>query len=586
MAKTNNYVEGGKSSPAGQGGSYAYTCSHIPLIGRTIGEMFQSVVESYPENEALVFVPRNERFTYKQLYDACARGAKALMALGVHKGDRVAVWATNCPEWTILQFSTALIGAVLVTINPAYRTHELAYSLKDSETQTLFLIPQFRTSRYVDMIFEIIPEAKNTEAEDINSGVFPHLRNIILIGNMKKGALFTWEQFIALGENVSDEELIERIELSDFDEVINIQYTSGTTGLPKGASLTHHNILNNGFLVGEMMRLTDKDRLCIPVPFYHCFGMVMGNLACMTHGATMVLPGEYFDPLQVLQTVQKERCTALHGVPTMFIAELSHPEFSTFDVSSLRTGIMAGSPCPVEVMKRVNDLMHMKEVTIAYGQTEASPVITMTLHNDELERRTATVGPPLPHTEVKIVDPGAGKIVPMGTQGELCCRGFQVMRGYYNNPAATKEAIDEAGWLHTGDVALMRDDGSFKITGRLKDMVIRGGENIYPREIEEFLYSHPKIRDASVVGVPDKKYGEELCAWIQLKDGAHTTAEEIREFCRSSIAHYKVPRYVRFVQEFPMTVTGKVQKYKMREISMRELNLDDVAGETASCLGA
>jgi len=557
--------------------NYAYTGSNEPLIGKTIGKMFDRIARTYPENEALVHVPRNERYTYKEFLDICRKAAKSFMALGIKKGDRVAIWATNHPEWVIAQFSTSLIGAILVTVNPAYRTHELEYGLANSESQTLILIPRFKSSDYVEMIYEIIPEAQRATPGALESKKLPLLRNLILIGDEKQRGMFNWKEFMSLGENISDEELNARVEQCDFDDVINIQYTSGTTGLPKGASLTHHNILNNGYFVGEMMRFTHDDRLCIPVPFYHCFGMVLANLACVTHGATMVLPSEYFDPLAVLQTVEKEQCTALHGVPTMFIAELSHPEFSKFDLGSLRTGIMAGSPCPVEVMKRVNDLMNMKEVTIAYGQTEASPVITMTSYNDTLERRTATVGPPLPHTEVKIVDTETGKIASIGEQGELCCRGFQVMRGYYNNPSATRKTIGEGGWLHTGDLALMREDGAFKITGRIKDMVIRGGENVYPREVEEFLYTHPKIRDTQVIGVPDKKYGEELAAWIHLKEGETATEEEIKAFCKGKIAHYKIPRYVKFVEEYPMTVTGKIQKYKMREVSIKEFGLEEEA---------
>jgi fatty-acyl-CoA synthase len=566
----------------GAQGSYAYCGSDKPLIGETIGHMFERIAGDHPENEALVFVPTGMRYTYREFHDVCRSAAKSLMALGVRRGDRVAVWATNHPEWVIAQFSTALIGAVLVTVNPAYRTHELEYGLKNSEAQTLILIPRFKSSDYAEMVYTVVPEARDGEPGKLGSKAVPMLENLILIGGEERPGMFSWERFMQLGEGVSDEELAARGEECDFDDVINIQYTSGTTGLPKGASLTHHNILNNGFFVGEAMGLTSRDRLCIPVPFYHCFGMVLGNLACVTHGATMVIPSEYFDPLAVLESVEKEKCTALHGVPTMFIAELSEPEFKKFDLGSLRTGIMAGAPCPIEVMRQVNDAMNMKEITIAYGQTETSPVITQTPSHDTLERRTSTVGPPIPHTEVKIVNPETGHIAPVGEQGELCCRGYQVMRGYYNNERATVEAIDEAGWIHTGDIALMREDGTFKITGRIKDMIIRGGENIYPREIEEFLYTHPKVRDAQVIGVPDRKYGEEICVWIQLKEGETAVEEEIREYCKGRIAHYKIPRYYKFVTEFPMTVTGKIQKYKMREISIKEFGLEKDAGiETA-----
>ena len=522
--------------------SYAYRGSEQPLVGETIGHMFERIAENYPDNEALVYLPDGRRYTYREFRDECRAAAKSLIALGVRKGDRVAVWATNHPEWVIAQFSTALIGAILVTVNPAYRTHELEYGLKNSECQTLILIPRFKSSDYVEMVYTVAPEARTCDPGKLDSRSIPLLRNLILIGDEKRDGMFTWKDFMELGLEVQDEELLERGKDCDFDEVINIQYTSGTTGMPKGASLTHHNILNNGYFVGEAMHFTEKDRLCIPVPFYHCFGMVLSNLACVTHGSTMVIPGEYFDPLAVLEAVEKEKCTALHGVPTMFIAELENPEFGRFDLSSLRTGIMAGAPCPVEVMKQVNDSMNMKEVTIAYGQTETSPVITQTPAKDTLERRTSTVGPPIPHTEVKIVNPETGHTVPVGEQGELCCRGYQVMRGYYNNDRATEEAIDEAGWIHTGDIAMMRDDGTFKITGRIKDMIIRGGENIYPREIEEFLYTHPRIRDAQVIGVPDQKYGEEICVWIQFKEGESSGEDEIREFCKGRIAHYKVPR--------------------------------------------
>ena len=562
--------------------SYAHAGSGDPLIGETIGHMFERIALKYPESEALVYVPTGERYTYSEIFDVCSRAAKSFMALGVRKGDRVAVWATNRPEWVIAQFSTALIGAVLVTVNPAYRTHELEYGLKNSEAQTLILIPRFKSSDYIDMVYTVVPEVKVAEPGKIDSKTMPLLKNVILIGDESQPGMFSWKEFMELGEKITDEELAERGDDCDFDEVINIQYTSGTTGLPKGASLTHHNILNNGYFVGQTMHFTEKDRLCIPVPFYHCFGMVLSNLACVTHGAAMVVPGEYFDPLSVLEAVEKEKCTALHGVPTMFIAELAEPDFLKFDLSTLRTGIMAGAPCPVEVMKQVNDSMNMREVTIAYGQTETSPVITQTSAKDSIERRTSTVGPPIPHTEVKIVNPETGHIVPVGEQGEFCCRGYQVMRGYYNNERATEEAIDEAGWIHTGDIALMREDGTFKITGRIKDMIIRGGENIYPREIEEFLYTHPKIRDAQVIGVPDQKYGEEICVWIQLKEGESVDGEEIKEFCKGKIAHYKIPKYVKFVTEFPMTVTGKIQKYKMREISIKEFGLEEDAGiETA-----
>ena len=568
----------GETAPrVGRGLSYSYAGSTAPLIGETIGHMFERIAKAYPATEALVYLPTGVRYTYRELYDVCRAAAKSLIAMGVRKGDRVAVWATNHPEWVIAQFSTALAGAILVTVNPAYKTHELEYGLKNSETQTLILVPRFKSSAYAEMINQVVPELKGSKPGEIVSRAIPLLKTVITIGAERFPGMFTWDEFMKKGANVSDEELVERGDDCDFDDVINVQYTSGTTGMPKGASLTHHNILNNAHFVAEGMHLTDKDRLCIPVPLYHCFGMVLSSLLCVTHGATMVFPSEYFDPLLVLEGVAKERCTALHGVPTMFIAELEHPDFQRFDLTSLRTGVMAGAPCPIELMRRVNDAMHMTEITIGYGETEASPLVTQTLARDTFERRTETVGPAMPHTELKVVDPATGRTVPIGDQGEICARGYQIMRGYYNNEKATKEAVDEAGWLHTGDIGLMREDGAFKITGRIKDMIIRGGENIYPREIEEFLYTNPKIRDAQVIGVPDRKMGEEICVWIQLREGESATEEEIKEWCKGRIAHYKIPRYVKFVTEFPMTVTGKIQKFKMREISIKELGLEDVA---------
>jgi len=561
----------------GRGMSYCYRGSEQPLIGETIGHMFERTAKTYPAGEALVYLPTGVRYTYREFYEVCRAAAKSFMAMGVRKGDRVAVWATNHPEWVIAQFATALAGAILVTVNPAYKTHELAYGLKNSEVQTLILVPRFKTSEYAAMINEVVPEIKDSKPGEIKSRALPLLKTVIVIGAERFPGMFTWDEFMKMGHGVTDEELDERGNECDFDDVINVQYTSGTTGLPKGASLTHHNILNNAQFVAEGMHFTDADRLCIPVPLYHCFGMVLSSLLCVTHGATMVFPCEYYDPLLVLEGVEKERCTALHGVPTMFIAELEHPEFKRFNLKSLRTGVMAGAPCPIELMKRVNGEMNMSEITIGYGETEASPIVTQTLARDTLERRTETVGPPIPHTELKVVDPATGVTVPVGEQGEICARGYQIMRGYYNNEKATKEAIDEAGWLHTGDIGLMREDGAFKITGRIKDMIIRGGENIYPREIEEFLYTNPKIRDAQVIGVPDRKMGEEICVWIQLKEGEGATEEEIKEFCKGKIAHYKIPRYIKFVTEFPMTVTGKIQKFKMREISIKELGLEDVA---------
>jgi fatty-acyl-CoA synthase len=558
--------------------SYAYRGSETPLLGITIPDLLDEITEKYPNNEALVDIPTGRRYTYKEFQNICSKAAKSFIKLGVKKGDRVAIWATNYPEWVIVQFATAMIGAVLVTINPSYRTHELEYTLSNSEVGTLVFIERFKTSDYISMFYHVCPEAQNSKLGQIKSEKLPLLKNVILISNKSYPGIFTWQDFIEAGEDISDEELMERQNSLDFDDVINIQYTSGTTGLPKGACLTHHNIVNNGFFIGETMKFTDKDRLCIPVPFYHCFGMVIGSLVCVTHGATMVLPAEYFDPLATLYAIEKERCTAIHGVPTMFIAQLEHPEFGKFDLSSLRTGVMAGAPCPVEIMRKVNDLMGADQITICYGETEASPVATQTLADDPIERRTSTVGLPLPYVEVKIIDLTTEKIVPYGQQGEICYRGYNIMKGYYNNPQGTAEVIDGAGWLHSGDLAIMDEEGYCKITGRIKDMVTRGGENIYPREIEEFLYTHPRIKGVQVIGVPDKKYGEELQAWIQLKDGESATLEGIQEFCRGKIAHYKIPKYIKFVTEFPMTVTGKVQKFKMREIAIKELGLEQEAG--------
>lgn len=558
--------------------SYAHESSTEPLWGVTIGEVLDRTTEQHPSNEALVVKHQGVRYTYQEFRRVVNQAAKGLMALGVQKGDRVAIWATNWAEWVVTQFATAKIGAILVNINPAYRRYELEYALKQSESQTLLLIRGFRDADYISLLYQACPEAEHARPGELKSETLPHLKNLVFIGEGEKPeGMLSWAEVLALGDNLADQALDERAASLHFDDPINIQYTSGTTGFPKGALLSHHNIVNNARFIGQCMRISHEDRICIPVPFYHCFGMVLGNMVCVVHGATMVIPAEYFDPLATLRTVHKERCTALYGVPTMFIAELEHPDFHQFDLSSLRTGIMAGSPCPIEVMKRVVELMHCREITIAYGLTEASPVITQTRADDPIERRVATVGRPLPHTEVQIVDPATGKIVPPGTPGELCTRGYLVMKGYYNDPDATRRAIDDHGWLHTGDLATMDEHGYCNITGRVKDMIIRGGENIYPREIEEFLYTHPKISQAQVIGVPDRKYGEEVMAWIQLKEGEQATADEIREFCRGKIASYKIPKYIKFVDAFPMTVTGKIQKFKMREMAIAELGLEDAA---------
>jgi len=557
--------------------SYAFRGSEKPLIGKTIGDMFSEIAEKYPDNDAIVSIHQGKRYTYRELQKELDRAAKGFIALGMKKGDRLAIWATNIAEWIITQFATAKAGIIMVNINPAYRTHELEYALRQSEAQVLLLMDRFKSSDYVKMFYEVCPEAAASKPGEIHSEKLPFLRTAVLIRGEKQPGMYSWEDVLEMGDEIPDEVLEERAASLDFDDPINIQYTSGTTGFPKGVVLTHHNILNNGYFIGECMEFTERDRLCIPVPFYHCFGMVLSNMASVTHGATMVLPAEHFDPKATLSAIEKERCTAVHGVPTMFVAELEHPDFERFDLSTLRTGIMAGSPCPIEFMKKVNTLMNMHDVVITYGQTEASPGITMSSTDDSLDLRVSTVGRPMPHTEIKIVDPKTGKIIPRGETGEICARGYMIMRGYYNNPVATEQCIDEEGWLHTGDLGTLDENDYCKITGRLKDMVIRGGENIYPREIEEFLYTHPAISDVQVIGVPDKKYGEELMAWIKLKNGASANQEEIRAFCKGRIAHFKIPRYIKFVDDFPMTVSGKIQKYKMREDSIKELGLEEAA---------
>lgn len=556
-------------------GSYTCGTAEYPLLGMTIGEMVDTVAAKYPDTEAVVSVHQNIRWTYREFLETANKIARALMGLGVEKGDRVAIWAMNHAEWIAIQFATAKIGAIMVNINPAYRTYELEYVLKQAEIQTLIMQGRFKTSDYVGMFYEACPEAYEAKPGKISSEKFPFLKNAVFIGDIPYNGMFTWEDFLAKSDEISQDELIERGESLSFDDAINIQYTSGTTGFPKGVVLTHHSVLNNGYIIGSGMGFTEKDRLCIPVPFYHCFGMVLSNLACITHGSTMVLPTPSFDAEEVLKTVQNERCTALHGVPTMFIAELSHPNFSKYNLKSLRTGIMAGSPCPVEVMKQVNQKMNMSEIVIVYGQTETSPGVTMTTTKDPVERRVTTIGRAFPHTELKIVDPKTHKIVPVGEIGEICARGYCVMKCYYNNPSATHATLDNNHWNHTGDLATMDEEGYFKIVGRLKDMVIRGGENIYPREIEEFLHHHEKIADAYMVGVPDIKYGEELCVWIKVKEGQTLTESEVKEFCKGKIAHFKIPRYVQFVSDFPMSVSGKIQKFKMREESIKALGLEE-----------
>ena len=556
-------------------GSYASGTSTVPLRGMTLGEMLDNIAAKYPDTEAVVSVHQNIRWTYREFLKQVHDVARGLMGLGVEKGDRVGIWAMNHAEWLVVQYATAKIGAVMVNINPSYRTYELEYVLKQAEIQTIIIQGRFKTSDYVGMFYEACPEAFEAKPGRISSEKFPFLKNAIFIGDIPYNGMFTWEELLKKTEEITSDELVARGEVLSFDDAINIQYTSGTTGFPKGVVLTHHSVLNNGKIIGDGMGFTEKDRLCIPVPFYHCFGMVLSSLASVTHGSTMVLPTPAFDAEEVLKTVEKERCTALNGVPTMFIAELTHPNFEKYNLKSLRTGIMAGSPCPIEVMKQVNTKMHMSEIVIVYGQTETSPGVTMTTTQDPLERRVSTIGRAFPHTELKIIDPKSGKIVPLGEIGEICARGYCVMKCYYNNPSATHATLDSNHWNHTGDLGTMDEDGYFRIVGRLKDMVIRGGENIYPREIEEFLHHHEKITDVYVVGVPDRKYGEELCAWVKVKDSQVLTDQDVKDFCTGKIAHYKIPRYVMFVSDFPMSVSGKIQKFRMREESVRILGLHE-----------
>jgi len=557
--------------------SYSSATSDTPLLGVTIGDMFDQTAEKYPDNPALVVRHQNIRLTYRELQAKVNQCAKGLIQLGLQKGQRIGIWSPNNSEWCIAQFATSKIGTILVNINPAYRLNELEYALRQSGCTAVIIAPSFKTSNYTQMVYDLAPELKESEPGKLQAAKLPDLTTVIRMGEEKMPGMFNWGEIMEMGAPVSDEQLVERQREQEFDDAINIQYTSGTTGFPKGATLSHHNILNNGFFVARLQNLTYQDKMCIPVPLYHCFGMVMGNLGCITHGATMVYPSEGFEPIAVLQAVQDEKCTSLYGVPTMFIAELDHPDFSKFDLSSLRTGVMAGSPCPTEVMKKVNSLMNMQEVEICYGMTETSPVSTQTRVDAPLDKRVSTVGTVSPHLEVKIVDPATGKIVPIGATGELCTRGYSVMLSYWNNPEATQKAIDEARWMHTGDLATMDTEGYVNIVGRIKDMIIRGGENVYPREIEEFLYTHPKISDIQVIGLPDAKYGEEIMAWVKLKPGEEATVEEIKEFCRGQIAHYKIPRYLKFVDAFPMTVTGKIQKFLMRQQSIEELGLEGAA---------
>ena len=539
--------------------AYASGISTVPLLGDTIGENLEATAARFPDREALVVPFQGIRLTYAELDREVDRLARGLLALETERGDRVGIWSPNNAEWVIVQYATAKIGAILVNLNPAYRTSEVQYALAQSGCRMLVAATDFKSSDYRSMIDEV-------------RGDLPGLARTVYLGTPE------WDELLAAGDSLPAGALAERAADLSFDDPINIQYTSGTTGFPKGATLTHHNILNNGFFVGELCKYTEQDRVCIPVPFYHCFGMVLGNLACTTHGAAMVVPAPGFDPEITLATVAAERCTSLYGVPTMFIAELGLPGFADFDLSSLRTGIMAGSPCPVEVMKQCVSAMHMDEVTICYGMTETSPVSTQTEVDDPLDMRVGSVGRVHPHVEVKIVDPTTGQPVGRGESGELCTRGYSVMSGYWNDPERTAEAIDAARWMHTGDLATMDQEGYINIVGRIKDMIIRGGENVYPREIEEFLYGHPDVVDVQVIGVPDLRYGEEIMAWVRLRPGTTLTVEDLAAFCKGKIAHYKVPRYLHVTDEFPMTVTGKIQKFKMREESIATLGLEEAAG--------
>jgi fatty-acyl-CoA synthase len=564
------------TNPALLEGSHARGATDVPLIGQTIGAFFADMVARQSGREALVSVHQGRRYTYAQLQTEAHRLASALLGMGLVPGDRVGIWSHNNAEWVLMQLATAQVGLVLVNINPAYRTSEVEYALNKVGCKLLVTMARFKTSDYLGMLRELAPEWAHGTPGQLESQQLPLLHTVVWIDEAGQGAdepgLLRFSDLIARG-NAADPRLAQVAATLQATDPINIQFTSGTTGFPKGATLTHRNILNNGLFIGECMKLTPDDRLCIPVPLYHCFGMVLGNLACLTHGSTIVYPNDGFDPLTVLQTVQDERCTGLHGVPTMFIAELDHPRFAEFNLSTLRTGIMAGSPCPTEVMKRVVEQMNLREITIAYGMTETSPVSCQSSTDTPLAKRVSTVGTVQPHLEIKIVDPDTGAVVPRGARGEFCTRGYSVMHGYWGDEAKTREAIDAEGWMHTGDLATMDDEGYVNIVGRIKDMVIRGGENIYPREIEEFLYRHPQVQDVQVVGVPDQKYGEELCAWIIAKPGTQPTEDDIRAFCKGQIAHYKVPRYIRFVTSFPMTVTGKIQKFKIRDEMKDQLGL-------------
>ncbi|WP_455198265.1 AMP-binding protein [Kaarinaea lacus] len=561
--------------------SYYKRGGEQPLLEATIPDHFAEIVSRFPEQEAVVSIPQARRLTYLQLSTEIDRLARSLLGLGFKKGERIGIWSTNNIEWLLLQMATARIGAILVNINPAYRRNELAYALQRSEVQGLFIIPRFRSSDYVEMLVELLPELTTGKKTELENTEFPRLRKIVVYDPqspmetlLPHPGFITWMDFINAGENISQKDLDNATALLDKNDAINIQYTSGTTGFPKAVVLTHYNILNNAWFSAQAMHFTEKDRLCIPVPFYHCFGMVLANLLCLSVGACAVIPSEHFNAEAVLKAIDQESCTAIHGVPTMFIAELEHPDFWKYNLSTLRTGIMAGAPCPPSLMTRVMEEMHCQEILIGYGETEASPITHLTTRDDSMERRTETVGKNLPHQEVKIVNLDNGETVALGEQGEICFRGYHVMKGYYGDPEATAKAIDKDGWLHSGDIGKMDTHGYVRITGRLKDMIIRGGENIYPREIEDLIFTHPKVAEVAVFGIPDEFYGEEIMAWIQLHAGETMDEHEVQEFCKDKIAHFKIPKYIWFVDKFPMTVTGKIQKFKMREIAVKKLTVN------------
>ena len=558
--------------------SYYHRGGDEPLLGTTIPEHFASIVAQFPDRDAVVSLPQEERLTYQQFSDKVDELARGLLGIGFQKGDRIGVWSTNNIEWLLLQMATARMGAILVNINPAYRPRELAYALQRSEVEGLFVIPSFRSSDYISMLVELIPELKEALPSELHSKEFPALRRVVVYEpsyiehTLRPYSGFTtWKEVMDYASAVSMKQLNAVTESLDRDDAINIQYTSGTTGFPKAVVLSHLNILNNAYFTAHAMHFTSQDRLCISVPFYHCFGMVLANLLCFSVGACAVIPCEHFDPELVLKAVDKEKCTAIHGVPTMFIAELELPDFKEYDLNSLRTGIMAGAPCPPALMERVIEEMHCREILIGYGETEASPLTHLTTREDSFQRRIETVGKNLPHQEVKVVDINTGQTVPLGDVGEICFRGYHIMKGYYADEEATHKAIDNNGWLYSGDLGTMDEDGYVKITGRLKEMIIRGGENIYPREIEDYLFTHDKISEVAVFGIPDEYYGEEIMTWIQLHSGETMTEDEVREYCKEKIAHFKIPKYIWFVEEFPMTVTGKLQKYRMREIALEKM---------------